>query len=85
MCEGRPLIFRDEYGPSDFETVVVRKQFEPKWKEVVGGWRNLLIEGIYDICYCPIIVRALKSRRIRWRGRAVRVMVGKSEGKRRLV
>jgi len=75
-----------------FENRVLRI-FGPKRDEVTGEWRKLHNEELNDLYCSPIIVRVIKSRRMRWvgpvarmgEGRAVyRVLVGKPEGKRPL-
>jgi len=67
-----------------FENRVLRRVFGPERDEVTGEWINLRNE---------VIVRVVKSRRMRWaehvarmgEGRVVhRVLVGKPEGKRTL-
>jgi hypothetical protein len=65
---------------------VLRRIFGPKRDEVTGGWRKL--QNLYS---SPSIIRIIKSRRMRWAGRVVRmgqkrnayrILVGKPEGKR---
>jgi len=67
-----------------FENRVLRRVFGPKRDEVTGEWINLRNE---------VIVRVVKSRRMRWAGHVARmgegrvvhrVLVGKPEGKRTL-
>ena len=59
--------------------------------EVIEEWRKLHIEELNDLYCSPIIVRVIKSRRMRWAGHVARmgekrgvyrVLVGKPEGKR---
>jgi hypothetical protein len=73
--------------------IVLRRVFGPKRNEVTGEWRKLHNEERNDLYSLPIIVRVVKSRRMRWaghvarmgKGRGVhRVLVGKPEGKRPL-
>ena len=61
--------------------------------EVTEDWRKLLNEELNDLYCSPIIVRVIKSRRLRWavhvarvgeRRGVYRVLVGKPEGKRLL-
>jgi hypothetical protein len=60
---------------------------------MTGGWRKLHNEELHNLYSSPIIIRMIKSRRMRWAGHiarmgekrnAYRILVGKSEGKRPL-
>jgi len=60
---------------------------------VLGEWRKLHIEELNDLYSLPNIVRAVKSRRMRWAAHVARtgedrvvhrLLVGKPEGKRPL-
>ena len=59
------------------------------WDEVTGEWRRLHYEELNDLYSSPIIVRMIKSRRMRWAGhvarlgedRGVRILVGEIGGK----
>jgi hypothetical protein len=60
---------------------------------MVGKWRKLHNEELNDLYSLPIIVRVVKSERMRWAGHVAsmgeesgvhRVLVGKLEGKRPL-
>jgi hypothetical protein len=68
------------------------KIFVAKGDEVIGDWRKLHNEELYDM-YSSNIISVNKSRRIRWAGYvarmgdrrgAYRVLGGKPEGKRPL-
>ena len=61
-----------------------------KRDEVTGEWRKLHMKELYEIYSSPNIIRAIKSRRMRWeelvacmgnRRGAYRVLVGRREGK----
>ena len=72
---------------------VLRRVFGPKRNEVTGEWRKLHNEELRDLYSLSNIVRVVKSKRMRWAGRVLRlgegrgvhrVLVGKPEGKRPL-
>jgi hypothetical protein len=72
---------------------VLRKIFGPKRDGVTGGWRKLHKEELHNLYSSPIIIRIIKSRRMRWaghvarmgeKGNVYRLLVGKPEGKRPL-
>jgi hypothetical protein len=76
-----------------FENRVLRRIFGPKRNGVMGGWRKLHNEGLYNLYSSPSIIRIINSRRMRWVGHVVRMgekrnvyrlLVGKPEGKRPL-
>jgi len=83
------LTFREERRLRVFENRVLRI-FGPKRDEVRGEWRKLHNEELTDLYSSAIIVRVIKSRRMRWAGHVARmedrrgiyrVLVGKPEGK----
>jgi len=85
------LTLREERRLRVFENREVRRIFGPKRDEVTGEWRELHNEELNDVYSSTIIVRVIKSRRMRWTVRVARmgkrlyrVLVGKPEGKRRL-
>jgi hypothetical protein len=70
------------------ENRVQRKIFGPKREEVAGGWRRLHNEELHNLYASPMIIRAIKSRRMRWAGHIARtiyvrstykILVGKRE------
>ena len=76
-----------------FENRVLRRIFGSKRDEVTGELRKLHNEELGDLYCSPNIVRAIKSRRMRWVGHVARIgerrgvyriLVGKPEGKRPL-
>ena len=48
-----------------FDNRLLRRLFGPKRDEVTGGWRKLHNEELNDLYSSPIIVRMIKSRRMR--------------------
>jgi hypothetical protein len=47
--------------------------FGPKRDEVIGEWRKLHNEELRDLYCSRIIIRIIKSRRMRWAGHAARM------------
>ena len=73
-----------------FENRVLRRVFGPKRDEITGELRKLHNENLIDMCFFPIILLVVKSRRMRWTGHVTRreegivvhrVLVGKPERK----
>jgi hypothetical protein len=58
-----------------FENKMLRRIFGPKRDEVTGGWRKLHNEELRDLYSSPIIIRIIKSRRMRWTGHVARMGV----------
>jgi hypothetical protein len=65
-CETWSLTLREEHRLRGFENGVLRKIFGPKRDEVIGSWRKLHNEELYDLYGSPSIIRIIESRRIRW-------------------
>jgi len=53
--------------------MVLRRIFGPRRDEVTGDWRRLHNEELNNLYSSPNIVRATKSRRMRWAGHAARM------------
>jgi hypothetical protein len=64
---------REERRLRVFENRVLRRVFESKRDEVTGEWRKLHNEELNDLYSLPNIVRAVKSKRIRWAGHVARM------------
>jgi hypothetical protein len=76
-----------------FENRVLRRIFGAKRDEATGEWRRLHNEELNVLYSSPIIIRVIKSRRMRWAGHvarmgekrdAYRILVGRPEGRRPL-
>jgi hypothetical protein len=92
-CETWSLTLREKHRLRGFENRIVRRIFGPKRDEVTGEWRKLHSEKIHILYSSPIIIRQIKSRRMRWAGHVApmgkernmyKVLMGKPEGKRPL-
>ena len=59
---------REERKLRVFENMVLRRIFGPRRDELTGEWRRLHNEELNDLYRSPIIVRVIKSRRMRWTG-----------------
>ena len=80
--------YREERRLRVFENRVLRRLVGSKRDEVTGDWRRLHNEELNDLYCSPIIVRVIKSRRMRCAGHVARmgerkgvyrVLVGKLE------
>jgi hypothetical protein len=92
-CETWSLFLKEERRLRVFDNRVLRRIFRPKRDEVTGEWRRLRNEELHALYSILNIIRAIKSRRLRYAGRvadkgerrgAHRVLVGKLEGRRLL-
>jgi hypothetical protein len=72
---------------------MLRSIFGPQRELVAGDWRRLHNEKLHNLYASPYIIRAMKSRKMRWAGHVARVkemrnaysiLVGRHEGKRPL-
>jgi len=87
------LAMREERRQRVSGNRVLRRTFGPRRDEVTVECMKLYNEELSDLYSSPNIIRAIKSRRMRWAGHlarmgdwrsAYRVLVGKPEGKRPL-
>jgi hypothetical protein len=67
------LPLREEHRLRVFENWVLRRILGPKRAEVIGGWRKLHNETLYDFYTFPSIIRMIKSRRMGWAGNVARM------------
>jgi hypothetical protein len=68
-CEAWSLTLREEHRLRVCEKRVLRGIFGPKRDEVIGGWRKLHNEELYNLYCSPNIIRITKSRKMGWTGR----------------
>jgi hypothetical protein len=73
-CETWSLTLREEQRLRVFENRVLRRMFGPKRDEVTGDWRKLHNEELHNLYFSPSILRVIKSRRMTWAGRVVRIV-----------
>jgi hypothetical protein len=75
---------REECRLRVFDYRVLRRIFDPKRDEVIGGWRKLHNEELHNLLSSSSIIR-MKSRRMKWAGHVARmgekdrILVGKPE------
>jgi hypothetical protein len=90
MSENWSVTLRKENMIRVVENRVLRNIFGPKSDGVTGEWRRLHNDELNDLYSSTNIIRAIKSRRMRWAGHvermgdrrvAFRVLVGRPEGK----
>jgi hypothetical protein len=60
---------------------LLRRIFGAKREEVVGGWRRPHNEELHNLYFLLNIIKAIKSRRIRWVGHVARKGEMKNKGK----
>jgi hypothetical protein len=58
--------------PRVFEDRVLRRIFEPKRNEVMGGCRNVHNKELRDLHSSASIITIIMSRRMRWEGHVAR-------------
>jgi len=62
------LKLQEEKKLRAFENMVLRRIFGPRRDKVTGKCRRLHNGELNDLYSSPIIVRVIKSRRMRWAG-----------------
>jgi hypothetical protein len=72
---------------------VLRRIFGLRKIEMIGGWRKMHNEELYNLCSSPNIIRMMKSRGMKWerhvscmggKRNVQMISVGKPEGRRQL-
>jgi hypothetical protein len=71
-CETRSLALWEEHRLRVFENSVLKRIFGPE-REEDGSWRKLHNDEVHSLYSSSNIVRAIKSRRMRWAGHMVRM------------
>jgi hypothetical protein len=61
------FILREEHTLRVSENRLLRI-FGPKMEEVVGGWRRMHNDELFNLYASPYIIQVIKSRKIRWVG-----------------
>jgi hypothetical protein len=59
---------REEHRLKEFVSRVLRRMFGLKRNAMVGGWRKLHNEELYDLYSSPSIIKMMKLRRMRSEG-----------------
>jgi hypothetical protein len=72
-CETWSLTLREDPRLRVFENRVLSWIFGPKREQITGEMRKLYSEELRDMYFSSTIVRAIKSRRIRWAGHLARM------------
>jgi hypothetical protein len=60
-----------------FKNRILRRIFGLKRDEVIGSWRKLHNEELYNLYCSPSIIRIIKSKKMTWVGHVARM--GRSE------
>jgi hypothetical protein len=63
----------EEHELRVFENMILRRIFEFKRDEVIGGWRKLHNEKLHNLSSSPSIIRMLKPRKMRWARKEARM------------
>jgi len=72
-CETWSPTLREERTLSVFKDRLLRRMCGPRRDEVTAEWRKLHNEELIDLYSLPIVVRVIKSRRMRWVGHVPRM------------
>ena len=71
-CEARSLTLMEERRVILFEIRILRQIFGPN-RDENGEWRRFQNEELHSLYHLPNIVRAIKSRRLRWAGHVAKI------------
>ena len=71
------LTLREESRLRVFENRILRRIFGSK-RDENGQWRRLHNEELHSLYRSPVIVRVMKSRRLRWIGHVAGMEEGRS-------
>ena len=71
------LTLKEECRLPVFGNMILRRIFGPK-RDANGEWRRLYNEELHSVYCSPNIVRAIKSRRLRWAGHVAKMKEGRS-------
>jgi hypothetical protein len=66
VCETWSLTLREKQGMRVFKNRVLRRMFGPKRNEVIGGWRILHNEELYNLYCSPRNWRLLMKCSAAW-------------------
>jgi hypothetical protein len=58
-CKTWSLTLREEDRLKAFEKIMLRRIFEPKRDEVIGGWRKPHNEELHNLYSSPYIIRMM--------------------------
>ena len=76
-CETCSLALREERRLRVYEKRLLRRIFGPKRDELTAEWTKLNNEELNDLYCSPIIVRVIKSRRMRLAGHVASMAGGR--------
>ena len=71
-CEAWSLTLREESRLRVFENRILKQIFRAK-RDANGEWRRLHNEELYSLYRSSNIVRAIKTRKLRWAGHVARM------------
>jgi len=77
-CETWSLTLKEERKMKAFENRMLRRIFGRRRDEVIGEWKKLHIEELYDLNSSSNSVPVIKSRRMKWTGHVA--LNGESRG-----